>query len=142
MNIKYYSLKIDGKIFQQFDNKEDAIKEYFNLDNTGKKLYEITVTNNGLNEKLISNNEPFNEIKWFEIHSTECTGKYTTLEEAKEDLKNMEDWYHSLETGSIYECSINNVDFTVNRMMLMVTLLFCNQFISVRIRILDYADVV
>lgn len=118
MNIKYYSLKIDGKIFQQFDNKEDAIKEYFNLDNTGKKLYEITVTNNGLNEKLISNNEPFNEIKWFEIHSTECTGKYTTLEEAKEDLKNMEDWYHSLETGSIYECSINNVDFTVKQILI------------------------
>ena len=124
MNIRYYSLKINGKIFQQFDNKEDAIKEYFNLDNTGKKLYEITVTNNGLNEKLISRNEPFNEIKWFEIHntvseySTECTGKYATLEEAKEDLKNKEDWYRSLGTGSIYECSINNVDFTVKQILI------------------------
>jgi|GEM_PF-2777863 len=121
MNIRYYSLKINDKIFKQFENKEDAIAEYVKLKMLGKRLYEVTVTENGLNEKLLPLDRPFNEIKWFEIHNTtseyssECTGKYATLEEAKEDLKNMEDWYHSLGTGSIYECSINNIDFNVKR---------------------------
>lgn len=124
MNIRYYSLKINDKIFKQFENKEDAIAEYVKLKMLGKRLYEVTVTENGLNEKLLPLDRPFNEIKWFEIHNTtseyssECTGKYATLEEAKEDLKNMEDWYHSLGTGSIYECSINNIDFTVKQILI------------------------
>lgn len=121
MNIKYYSLKVNDKILKQFDSKEDAIKEFINLENKEKKLYEITITDDGLNKKLIYKNKPFHEIKWFEIHNTtseyssECTGKYETFDEAKEDLKNKEDWYKDLETGSIYECSINNVDFDVKR---------------------------
>lgn len=121
MNIKYYSLKVNDKIFKQFENKEEAIKEYFNLENKEKKFYEVTVTENAVNEKLIPMNSSFNEIKWFEIHnivseySSECTGKYTTLEEAKEDLKTKSNWYSSIGTGDIYECSINNIDFNVKR---------------------------
>lgn len=121
MNINYYSLKVNDKIFKQFENKEEAIKEYFNLETKEKKLYKITVTNDGSNAILVPIDRQFNEIKWFEIHNTtseyssECTGKYATLEEAKEDLKNKEDWYKSLGTGSIYECSINNIDFDVKQ---------------------------
>lgn len=121
MNIKYYSLEINDKVFKNFDDKFEAIKEYRNLEGDEKELYEIVIDNNNQNKKLISVEDevPFNEIKWYEIHNTisewdsRCTGRYRTLEEAKEGLKDKEDYYRHRGTGTIYECSINNRSFIV-----------------------------
>lgn len=123
MNIKYYSLNVNGKFFKNFDNKHDAIREYRNSEESEKQLYEITINDdNSKDEQLVSiiDEPPFNEIKWFEIHNTineyssSCTGKYRTFEEAKETLKDKEDWWRHRGTGTIYECSINNRTFYVN----------------------------
>lgn len=121
MSIKYYNLKIDGKFFKNFYDKLEAIKEYRNLEEKEKQIYEVIINDDGTqNEQLITINEvPFNEIKWYEIHNTigewdsRCTGRYRTLEEAKEGLKDKEDYYRHRGTGTIYECSINNRSFIV-----------------------------
>lgn len=65
MNIKYYSLEINDKVFKNFDDKFEAIKEYRNLEGDKKELYEIVIDNNNQNKKLISVEDevPFNEIK-------------------------------------------------------------------------------
>ena len=121
MNIKYYSLEINDKVFKNFDDKFEAIKEYRNLEGNKKELYEIVIDNNNQNKKLISVEDevPFNEIKWYEIHNTisewdsRCTGRYRTFEKAKEVLKDQQDYYRPLGTGTIYEYSINNRDFSI-----------------------------
>ena len=122
MSIKYYNLKIDGKFFKNFYDKLEAIKEYRNLEEKEKKIYEVTINDDGTqNEQLISVEDevPFNEIKWYEIHNTisewdsRCTGRYLTFEKAKEGLKDKEDYYRHRGTGTIYECSINNRSFIV-----------------------------
>lgn len=122
MSIKYYNLKIDGKFFKNFYDKLEAIKEYRNLEEKEKQIYEVTINDDGTqNEQLISVEDevPFNEIKWYEIHNTiseldsRCTGRYRTFEKAKEGLKDKEDWYRHRGTGTIYECSINNRSFIV-----------------------------
>lgn len=121
MNIKYYSLEINDKVFKNFDDKFEAIKEYRNLEGDKKELYEIVIDNNNQNKKLISVEDevPFNEIKWYEIHNTisewdsRCTGRYRTFEKAKEGLKDQQDYYRPLGTGTIYEYSINNRDFSI-----------------------------
>lgn len=121
MNIKYYSLEINDKVFKNFDDKFEAIKEYRNLEGDKNKLYEIVIDNNNQNKKLISVEDevPFNEIKWYEIHNTisewdsRCTGRYRTFEKAKEGLKDKQDYYRPLGTGTIYEYSINNRDFSI-----------------------------
>ena len=121
MNIKYYSLEINDKVFKNFDDKFEAIKEYRNLEGNKKELYEIVIDNNNQNKKLISVEDevPFNEIKWYEIHNTisewdsRCTGRYRTFEKAKEGLKDQQDYYRPLGTGTIYEYSINNRDFSI-----------------------------
>lgn len=121
MNIKYYSLEINNKVLKNFDDKLEAIKEYCNLEGDKKELYEIVIDNNNQNKKLISVEDevPFNEIKWYEIHNTisewdsRCTGRYRTFEKAKEGLKDQQDYYRHRGTGTIYECSINNRDFSV-----------------------------
>ena len=122
MSIKYYNLKIDGKFFKNFYDKLEAIKEYRNLEEKEKQIYEVIINDDGTqNEQLISVEDevPFNEIKWYEIHNTisewnsTCTGTYLILEKAKEWLKDKEDWYRHRGTGTIYECSINNRDLSV-----------------------------
>lgn len=122
MSIKYYNLKIDGKFFKNFYDKLEAIKEYRNLEEKEKQIYEVTINDDGTqNEQLISVEDevPFNEIKWYEIHNTiseldsRCTGRYRTFEKAKEGLKDKEDYYRHRGTGTIYECSINNRSFIV-----------------------------
>ena len=64
MNIRYYSLEINDKVFKNFDDKFEAIKEYRNLEGDKKELYEIVIDNNNQNKKLISVEDevPFNEI--------------------------------------------------------------------------------
>ena len=121
MNIKYYSLEINDKVFKNFDDKFEAVKEYRNLEGDKKELYEVVIDNNSQNKKLVSVEDevPFNEIKWYEIRNTisewesTCTGTYRTFEKAKEGLKDKEDWYRHRGTGTIYECSINNQTFSV-----------------------------
>lgn len=39
MNIRYYSLEINDKVFKNFDDKFEAIKEYRNLEGDKKELY-------------------------------------------------------------------------------------------------------
>lgn len=122
MSIKYYNLKIDGKFFKNFYDKLEAIKEYRNLEEKEKQIYEVTINDDSTqNEQLISVEDevPFNEVKWYEIHNTisecdsRCTGRYRTFEKAKEGLKDKEDYYRHRGTGTIYECSINNRSFIV-----------------------------
>lgn len=122
MSIKYYNLKIDGKFFKNFYDKLEAIKEYRNLEEKEKQIYEVTINDDGTqNEQLISVDDevPFNEIKWYEIRNTinewdsQCTGRYRTLEKAKEGLKDKQDYYRPLGTGTIYEYSINNQTFSI-----------------------------
>ena len=121
MNIKYYTLEINDKVFKNFDDKFEAIKEYRNLEVDKKELYEVVIDNNNQNKKLVSVDDevPFNEIKWYEIRNTinewdsQCTGRYRTLEKAKEGLKDKQDYYRPLGTGTIYEYSINNQTFSI-----------------------------
>lgn len=114
MELRYYTLKVNGKFEKNYNYEKDAIHDYYLSNEFGNNadIYKVVVKDKEvIKTKLDLSDTKTKEITWFEVDGNSpylgYKKKYRTLEDAKNN---------SNSNGcSIYMCRIDNIDFKVKK---------------------------